>query len=155
MKNTLFIFLLSTGFALSQTLEKKDLLLSVGGGSSSAVVGVLEYAITNKITLGPIAGIYRKNYDYGTYSTKYRYTSIGAVGNYHFYTKESFDVYGGVLLGYSTASIESNNLDPFKDNNTLFGLHLGARYYLSNHFAFGLETGTSFSLFQARLTYKF
>ena len=145
----------TTAKSNTPTLLKGESIISIGAGALSALTISYENAITDKITLGPLLGLYRDKYSFADGdSTKISYTTFGGVFNYHFYTLNKFDVYAGSLLGYRIGKINDSNIIQLNDNDFLFGVHLGGRYYVSSNFAIGLEFGYTFFTGAVRLSYK-
>ena len=77
---------------------------------------------------------------------KFSYTVIGARGDYHFYTTDKLDTYGGVILGYDIVSDkwhgegESEEYDA-SGSSAVFAPFVGGRYYFSQHVGVFAELG--------------
>ncbi|MBL6668909.1 MAG: outer membrane beta-barrel protein [Flavobacteriaceae bacterium] len=145
----------NTTSSVSSTLLKGDSILSLGAGASSAITIAYEKAVSDNITVGPILGLYRDKYSYSDgESTKTTYTTIGGLFNYHFYTAKQFDLYAGVLGGYRSGKVEDGTFK-LTDNDVIFGIQAGGRYYFNSNFAVGLELGYTFFIGAIRLSYRF
>jgi len=86
---------------------------------------------------------------YWGFNSRHDYLSIGGRFGYHFnWGVDNLDVYAVVTGGW---------IIDFDDGGIpLYGLNVGARYYLTNWFGFWAEAGyTSFSLFNIGVAFKF
>lgn len=77
---------------------------------------------------------------------KFSYTIIGIRGDYHFYTNEKLDTYGGVMLGYDIVSDKWHGEGEGNDFNASastasFSIFVGGRYYFSDHIGVFAELG--------------
>lgn len=77
---------------------------------------------------------------------KFSYTVIGARGDYHFYTTDKLDAYGGLILGYDIVSDKwhgEGDGDEYKASGSsiVFAPFVGARYYFSTHIGAFAELG--------------
>jgi len=180
-KGLVTIILLNiVAFSNAQIQEKQHLLnFGLGLGSSYSVSGFkttippieasYEVMIKEKISVGGFLGLsgFKSEYNVGTLSstTKYSYFNIGGLVNYHFVNDETWNVYIGGKLGYTSNSVkdESNfnfgesqnsvNSDA-KGSGILFGANVGARYHISEKLAVHSELGYGISLFKMGITYK-
>ncbi|NOS92593.1 MAG: hypothetical protein HOP30_11765 [Cyclobacteriaceae bacterium] len=148
-----------TSLNAQSQIKKGEKLLNIGFGVNSYYNGgiplsaILEVGVTPQITVG--GGIDYLSYDYGyNYSTRRSFTAlyIGARGSYHFnellkINDNRFDVYGGLSLGYRSFSWSDNynnsyyGLDSNYGSGIFLGIHIGGRYYFTDHIGGFLELG--------------
>ena len=175
---------LSSGLS-GQTMDQGDSFISLGGGLGSTLIVTYEYGLFSNITIGPFLGIYKDKIKTTTsfepttsdenttgkakttttfqtttseVNTTVAYTTFGGLANYHFFTNSPFDVYAGAILGLSRSKVNaSSNTVNVKSssNDTQIGVHLGGRYFFTDHFAIGLELGYSFSPARIFFSYRF
>jgi hypothetical protein len=77
---------------------------------------------------------------------KYSYTVIGARGDYHFYTTDKLDTYGGVMLGYDIVNDKwhgGGEAGSYSASGSaaVFSIFVGGRYYFSQHVGAFAELG--------------
>lgn len=126
--------------------------VGVGGDVGTPFSGGYEYGISDKIGVGATFGY--SSYDLGFY----KYTSIllGAKGNYHFYTTDKFDAYGGLSLIYNKLSTDSTG--PFgitpSGSGIVFVGQLGARYYFSDSIGAFAELGYGLANLNVGVVFK-
>lgn len=161
MKKTYLVIALAIGMIVNaQHVEKGTKLISLSLGSASMVITSFEYGISEKITIGPYIGIWNIDSTLSNgYSSDLRYYSYGALGNYHFYQDEKWDVYGGAVLGYQKAIVNDNDPDysssSHEFSSPVLGITGGGRYFFSDDFAGNIEFGFGGWLGKIGLTYKF
>jgi len=135
--------------------RKGDNLLNIGVGLNTYYEGgvpisaIYEYGATNEMSFG--GGIDYLSYHYGAGGTDYSYTAtyIGARGSYHFnklinLRNESWDIYGGLSLGYRSFSWKNYNGAGAGDaygSGLFLGIHAGARYYFNKSVGGFFELG--------------
>lgn len=147
-------------------MDQGDSFISLGGGLGSTLIVTYEYGLFSNITIGPFLGIYKDKIKTTTsfqtttseVNTTVAYTTFGGLANYHFFTNSPFDVYAGAILGLSRSKVNaSSNTVNVKSssNDTQIGVHLGGRYFFTDHFAIGLELGYSFSPARIFFSYRF
>jgi hypothetical protein len=137
-------FMLGVSAVNAQSFEEGtsvvQLGIGVGGDIGTPFAGGYEYGISDKIGVGATVGY--SSYDLGFY----KYTSIllGAKGNYHFYTTDKFDAYGGLSLIYNKLSADTAS-SPFGVSPSASGIvfvgQLGARYYFTDSIGAFAELG--------------
>jgi hypothetical protein len=132
-----------------------------------------EFAVHKYWGVGFIASVDgRANMSY-PYSQGLRYsainTQLGLLVNYHFYQliadklhnpkkmhADKLDIYTGFSIG---AAMNAGHVDGFPSQNPSFapfmGLHLGIRYYVTQHLSVYGELGIGQSYFNTGITYKF
>ena len=147
-------------------MDQGDSFISLGGGLGSTLIVTYEYGLFSNITIGPFLGIYKDKIKTTTsfqtttseVNTTVAYATFGGLANYHFFTNSPFDVYAGAILGLSRSKVNaSSNTVNVKSssNDTQIGVHLGGRYFFTDHFAIGLELGYSFSPVRIFFSYRF
>jgi hypothetical protein len=108
-------------------------------------------------------------YYYGVYTPytqtdSYNTITVGARGTYHFFTKEKFDCYASIGLGYNINTYTHTTDDPrgasvavYKNRANLYSAFtVGIRYYFSNNFGVYSELGWDMSApIQAGIALKF
>lgn len=77
---------------------------------------------------------------------KFSYTVIGVRGDYHFYTTDKLDTYGGIILGYDIVSDKwhgEGDGDSYKASGSevIFAPFIGGRYYFGDHIGVFAELG--------------
>jgi opacity protein-like surface antigen len=127
------------------------------------IEGSYEYMITEEISIGGFLGLYKSRFKFESPifeededEIDFNYFHAGALGNYHFVNNETFNVYAGARLGYLNATTKAED-DPddlfsttpdFKSSGVLFGVQIGARYFVSQTFAINAELGYGISIFK-------
>jgi hypothetical protein len=93
------------------------------------------------ITLGALGTF--STYTWGSTSYTYTLTNIGlgARGNYHFNFVKNLDVYGGLTLGYITATVTSSHGGSASIGDFWAGAQIGARYFFTDMIGAYLELG--------------
>lgn len=131
-----------------------------------------EHGITDNISVGGYFGYTAQkiSWDYTntnpvvTQTISNSWIILGARGNYHFATSESFDPYAGVFLGYFIASSSITSTDPNYGFGTTisgaastvgFGAQIGFNYYFSDSFGAHVELGYGLAIFNVGLSLKF
>lgn len=77
---------------------------------------------------------------------KYSYTIIGVRGDYHFYTTDKLDTYGGAMLGYDIVTDKwhgEGSGDDYHDSGSSasFSIFVGGRYFFNPHVGVFAELG--------------
>jgi hypothetical protein len=172
MKKTILLaaFSLMVAFSSSAQYNKGNFILNAGLGLGYyyAPAGVAlqfngEYFFTDKLSIGPYLGV--ASWSRGYFGDNYKYTFIdfGARGSYHFneifgITNDKIDVYGGVFLGFVTASYSGpgGSIDDNSYGSTArAGIHAGARYFFSPKVGAYGELGYGMAPLSIGLTFKF
>lgn len=101
---------------------------------------------------------------YGTWEQKDHYTTItiGARGTYHVITKEKFDLYASVGLGFNVRKVSQTTNNPSGKTISIASrpgvyeaVTVGVRYYFNPHFGVYSELGWDmYAPVQAGLIYK-
>lgn len=159
-------FMLGISAVNAQSFEEGTKVVQLGagfGGNLGTPFGVgFEYGVSDKIGVGAYVG-------YSSYDLiGFKYTSIlvGAKGNYHFFTDDKFDAYGGLMLGYNSVKVESGtgigtglgifNFAPAVEASAVFfGGQLGARYYFTDSIGAFAELGYGLAYLNAGIAFKF
>jgi hypothetical protein len=110
-------------------------------GYNSTKVG---YTINNNYS--PIAGVYYE-------TDHYRTITLGARGSYHFFTKEKFDCYASIGLGFNINSYAQTRNNPngyfartATPRSALYGsFTVGIRYYFTKNIGVYSEVGWDMS----------
>lgn len=163
MKKIIIAIAIFTGIssASAQSFSEGTSVIQAGigfGGAFGTPISLgYEYGITEKIGVGLSVG-------YGSSSESifggnYKYTNIlvGLKGNYHFYTTDEIDFYGGAILGYNNQSVSTTFTGPGAKtavSDVLFGLQAGGRYYFTEKFGAFAEVGFGLANFNVGLAYK-
>lgn len=117
-----------------------------GVGSAVTLGGDYEIGVSNRIGIGTIGvgalldfwsytftyALYRGPAALGDFS--YRYTSIAAMGNYHFILDDrKWDPFAGLVLGYYIVSARTplGSWSGLEASRLYLGLQIGARYQFS------------------------
>ncbi len=122
-----------------------------------------EQAVSDEISIGGIVGYASSTYSYPNYDYNYRsntisksmssidysYLVVGVRGNYHLWTSEKFDPYGGVTLGYNKVSMADGGpqgaagglYSGIASSAMIFGGQVGANYYFNQRFGAWAEFG--------------
>lgn len=159
-----------------ETFSKGDNLVTgqIGIGSGLAVSATYENCVksglfaTEKGALGVGGYVGYSHYSdsfsgYGVRSEwDYNNIILGVRGNLHYEFVDRLDTYAGLMLGYeivnSSSSVEgygeaiSGDVDA---SGFAFTIHLGTRYYFTDHFAAGIEIGYGVSYANVGVAYKF
>ena len=126
MKKQLILLLLLLLFTFSNSFSQARKELNFG------IIGAnYEIPVHKDISIAPGAST---NFDLD-------WITLYVRGNYYFdnlfeITNESWDVYGGLGLGYAMY-----NGDADKDNDLDLGLHIGGRWFLNEKWGIYLESG--------------
>jgi len=159
-------------FAINVGIGVGDVYWGTAYGSASGVAPtlILEYAITDKLGIGNIAGgliisygSTKYNDGYNTY--KYSGTLVGLRGEYHFILSSDkvgtkLDPYGGVMLGYVITNNPAVNdaYNPLTGKESGFqpGIYAGAHYFFATHVGAYAEFGyEALFVFNFGLSFKF
>ncbi|MDD5150469.1 MAG: outer membrane beta-barrel protein [Flavobacterium sp.] len=165
-KSKLLIICISIfSLTLNAQIKKGTNLADLGIGISSYGVPIhagFEHLITNEIGVG--ASVNYTSYKDTGYLSDYKWTFIygGLKGNYHFNEllklDSKFDVYGGLTLGYWSASEKNSNISYSSSygNSVFFTGQIGARYFFADNIAALLEAGGgNISGLTAGVSFKF
>jgi hypothetical protein len=98
----------------------------------------------------------RWNNGLGTYTynqtDKYKTITLGARGTYHFFTKEKFDCYASIGLGFNINTYKQTTDDPsgvyttYKGRSFIYeAFTVGVRYYFTKNFGVYSELGWDMS----------
>ncbi|MFO8087797.1 MAG: hypothetical protein R6T91_08385 [Bacteroidales bacterium] len=151
-----------------------NLSLNIGIGSGLLPEGIklpptslqLEYGIAENLGVGILVGYAATDYEINLYSGntvnfETDHFLLGALGQYHFYSSESANMYAKAMLGYDLASSEfiaddGLQQDDFDDKNPslIYGIHLGALYYFSDATGAFAEIGYGLSIFNVGLSLR-
>lgn len=127
---------------------------SYGGGGGATLGGSFEYGFTDQISAGAQIDFYSRNYG------RFRFSSIPIAlrGSYHVnellnLNNEQIDLYGGLQLGYV---VESTNLGgDYRNGRSLFGVHIGGRYYFKPNLGAFAEVGYGVAAVKLGVAFKF
>jgi hypothetical protein len=164
-KSRLLIICISIfSLSLNAQIKKGTNLVDVGIGISSYGTPIhagFEHLITDEIGIG-VSGNYASYKDDGYLNNKWTFIYGGLRGNYHFNEllklDSKFDVYGGLTLGYWSASEENSNItyNSSYGNSVFFTGQIGARYFFTENLAALLEAGGgNISGLTAGVSFKF
>lgn len=146
------MLILAMGSVSAQSFEKgtKEVQLGVGLGGTfgTPFSAAFEYGVSDKIGVQLGAG-YTSVDIIGT-NAKYILVNLGA--NYHFYTADKFDAYGGVFLGYNKVDYSGIGAIP---SATYFGAKLGGRYYFTDSVGAFAELGYGLANLNVGVAIKF
>ena len=187
MKKYLLLLCISLGgYSTYAQLEEGQSMINLGLGLNSYYIsgsgfsttlppleGSYEMMISDDFSVGGFIGAYGAKYKLSGVSsgisynseTKYTYTNVGALANYHFINSDTFNMYGGAKLGYvsskvssgasaSSSGITATSSADVKGSGFLFGLAIGARYHLSDGMALNAELGYGIALLKVGVTFK-
>jgi len=96
-----------------------------------------------------------------TYNFKFQKLTAVARMNWHFFTDEHWDAYGGIGVGYKSSTFSWDTNDTDYDQEEFNGLpaamsfSMGARYYFNPNIGLFFETGIGHGYMQAGLQAKF
>lgn len=181
----LFFLLLLFSITNAQIKEKQQLLnFGLGLGSIYSSSGFkttmppleasYEVMIKEKISVGGFIGMsgFKQELNVPSSSgtanitTKYNYFNLGGLVNYHFLNDETWNVYAGGRLGYSSSSVKNESNYNYSDipssyyNSTakgsgfLIAANVGARYHLSEKLALYSELGYGITIFRVGVSLK-
>lgn len=121
----------------------------------------LDYFMDQNIALGGVIGFSQSTYDYGflsdTYDWTYTYVLIGFRGAYHFHEivpDLPLDPYVGLTGGYNIVTVSGRNSSSASGSYTVFGGHIGARYWFNPKLAAQLELGYGMGVLGLGITYR-
>lgn len=123
--------------------------------------GIVKFKWGHSVGVGAVIGynstsVNFTNYYYNTgflytpytQTDKYRTITIGARGTYHFFTKEKFDCYASIGLGFNINSYSYSSTVPGTFINSSYGRSglysaatVGIRYYFTKNFGVYSELG--------------
>jgi len=179
MKKLLFIltvFVLTFSQSAKAQYENGDVLVNVGLGLGSyyatgsgfsttlpAIEVGPEFFVAEEFSVGGFIGVYLAKYKFGYFESKYNYMNIGALGNYHLVNTSQWNVYAGARLGYVNEKVSNVTEDDPENGNfnssvdgrgsgVLFGIQLGARYFLIESIAINAELGYGISILKVGVT---
>jgi Outer membrane protein beta-barrel domain len=169
-------------FNVNAQLQEKQSLINFGIGLGSSysssgfttsippIEASYEMMISENLSVGGFFGVSSFGFEYkrSGYSTEinYNYYNFGGLVNYHFVNNETWNVYAGGRLGYTSSSIEyeskeiqefleeTNSITGISGSGFLFAANAGVRYHLSEKFALNSELGFGISIFKIGITYK-
>lgn len=114
-----------------------------------------------KMSIGGLVGLSLTEYDYFYGTFNYTHIIVGARGSYHFYNKDKFDAYGGVMLGYNIISSSYESKSGYDDydyaaasSGITYSAFLGARYFFTDKFGAFAELGYGIAYLNFGLTMK-
>ncbi|MCP9757663.1 hypothetical protein EGI26_21070 [Lacihabitans sp. CCS-44] len=163
----IFLFLLSTicfsTQAQSFTKGTKTVNLGLGlGYRGVGVLGSVEVALVDDVSVGLVGGVTRRNYGYYGSNWGVNYIVIGGRGSYHFnkilkefdVSVDKLDPYLGITAGFRGVTYD-NNYAGYNGVNAglMYGGYLGARYQFKDKLGFMVELGAPFS--SGGITFKF
>lgn len=165
-----------TGGVGIPNLQRNDLRLTYHGYNSYSVggfgpllfkgdYGLVKFKWGHSVGVGAVIGFstynvkYTYSYwhnssNYGTYQEidKYKSIAVGARGTYHFFTKEKFDIYASVGVGFIINTSSQTTTDPsgvVYSTASLPGLYeagtVGIRYFFTKNFGVYSEIGWDMS----------
>lgn len=124
--------------------------VGLGGNVGLPISLSLDYGMTDKISIGAIAGFSSWN---GS-GVKVTYIPAGVRGAYHFYNSEKMEAYAGATLGYLVANV-SGGIQGIGYGGVMYGGYAGGRYYLTPSIGAFAELGyTSLSYLTAGIAFK-
>jgi hypothetical protein len=137
---------LGFGFYATQvttTINSVD-FSSTGHAGSWIVPLSFEYGIGNRVGLGLelVSDTYITQTDSTTNAKPNDHsTEFALFGNYHFVRTEHIDFYGGLTLGVSSITINTDNSanGVFTSGGSFVDIHFNSRFFIGNHFAFTLS----------------
>ncbi|WP_395053412.1 hypothetical protein [Flavobacterium sp.] len=133
--------------------------IGLGSDFGTPIGASFEYGISETFGVGAYIGYASKTYPVFTDSYKVTSTLFGARGNYHFYTEDKIDVYGGAILGYNSASAkwEGNNNSPILATygGVVYGGVVGGRYYFTESIGAFAEAGYGIGYLTVGIVAKF
>jgi opacity protein-like surface antigen len=148
MKNLIFFSaFLFFGLTHAQWVEKNHVLADIGLGTKSSYSLSVEYSLSNTLSLGVF---YYKNdlraIDTDPLTTITNHT-VGAESNAVVITRDKFQLYVGLRLGYKNPSYNKDTFDSgqntYKGDKTeaksAFGAQIGLRYTISEKWALQVE----------------
>lgn len=136
--------------AQSYTSDSKLLNLGVGLGGSYTTGNVsippvsvsFEKGITDKISVGAVAGYAASKYEAFGFKSEYSYTLIGARGSYHVYNTDKIDGYAGAILGYNIVSSKVTGVGAAASASGLaYSGFVGGRYLFTEKLCAFAELG--------------
>lgn len=148
-------------FSQTYSIDSKflNLGLGLGGGYTSGNVSIppvsvsFEKGITDKISVGGIAGYAASKYESFGFSSEYTYTLLGVRGSYHLYNTDKIDGYAGALLGYNIVSAKVTGIGSAASASGLaYSGFVGGRYLFTEKLAAFAELGFGISLLTAGIT---
>jgi len=160
MKKLILLFavaLFSVGIVSAQVYTEDSKLVNIGigfgGGYTTGKVGIppisasFEKGITEKISVGGIAGYAASKYELMGFKSEYSYILLGARGSYHFYNTDKIDGYAGAMLGYNIVSAKVTGLGAAASSSGLaYSGFVGGRYFFSEKLAAFAEIGYGISV---------
>lgn len=181
-RHFLTLLILSAGclFATESKAQRAQMsngehLLNVGLGIATHYDGGIpvslsyeQQAIAPNLTIGGLLGYMSHSYTIGNEDYGFRVFIFGARGSFHFnellskaanMDAEKLDLYAGAGLAYQTLSWRTDFQHPGLpgnyDNRLRLLLHIGARYYFTDHVGAFLELGdTGLSTLQLGAAFK-
>jgi len=187
MKNlvlkAIFVFLFSLSFSIgmnAQLFSKGDRMINLGIGvpgylggngyqtklpliSGSFDYGVFDDFLDGKaaISVGGYLGYTANRFKFHAGSGyDFTYLIIGPRASFHYNFIDTWEAYGGLLLGYTTVSSSSygdigQSFKPDNESRFIPAIYAGARYYFSYNLAVFAELGYGISTIGAGLSIKF
>ncbi len=166
--------------AQTQTFEKGTSAINIGIGFGNTlytgsfynqtvlpISASFEYGIIDKVGVGGFIGYcaskWEDKWSGYTWGWKYSYLVIGVRGNYHFYTTDKLDAYGGLMLGYNIVSSKDyydgpGSYEPYSSatgSQARITVYAGGRYYFTNNIGAFAELGWGWTIFNIGLSVKF
>lgn len=166
------LFNLPANAQSGQSFDKGSNIINVGIGLGTTLYGTGYTGSFPPISVSYERGIANGRWGVGGYLAhtsakygdkadywKFSYTVVGARGDYHFYTTDKLDTYGGVILGYDIVSDKWHGNDEGDDYNAsgsdmVFSLFVGGRYYFSPHVGAFAELGYGISWLNLGLAFN-
>lgn len=163
----IFLFLLSSVCfsAQAQSFGKGTKTANLGlglGYGGLGVLGSVEVAVVDDVSVGLVGGITRRNYGYYGSNWGVNYIVIGGRASYHFnkilkefdVSVDKLDPYIGVTAGFRGVTYD-DGYSGYNGVNAgiMYGGYIGARYQLKDKLGVMVELGAPFST--AGITFKF
>ncbi len=128
------------------------------GLNASYERGIWETGDFGIVSLGGYFGYksYKSNIGFGGDRYNFNYTIIGVRGAFHYIglDVENLDVYGGAMLSYNIASIDSGYAGGL-DSRPSATIFVGGRWYFGEHFGVFAEAGYGVSILSLGAAFRF
>lgn len=150
----LFGLFATPGYAQYNPFTDGSGLVTVGVGFSGWGIPIFaryEHPVADNITVGGTISFQTHGETYGSYKWKHTITGLNARGSYHFNeilnAPDEWDFYAGASLGYFIWNTKYDGPGTTFDyggsgsGGFSVGAHVGARYFVSEKIAVGIEGG--------------
>jgi hypothetical protein len=144
--------ILNLGVGIGSTLGGSGGSMGIPPLSVSYERGIIDQLFDDKSSLGLGAYLGYASHKWTGYT--WSYTIFGVRGSVHYQLVDKLDTYGGLMLGYNSASVSGDWVGA-SASEMLWSLYIGGRYYFKENIAAFAELGYGIAYLQLGVSLKF